>query len=171
MRPQIVILTGPPGAGKSTINKILAKKFEKSAIISSDEIRDMIKNGRENPGSGKEWKKQINLSKKMTIHLIKNFYKSGFTILSDEIISNKKIFKEFYSSLKNFKPKFFLLLPSKEVVAKRDLERGENALKERTMYLYDKFLKISKKEKKFIVIDSSNQTPGETANKILEKLI
>jgi thymidylate kinase len=130
----------------------------------------MIKNGRQKPGSGKEWEKQIKLSKKMTIELIKNFHKEGFTVLSDEIISTKKILDEFYSKLKKYKPKFFLLIPNKEVLKKRDLERGKNALKERALYLHEKFSELSKKEKRLIIIDSSNHSPKETANKIMEKI-
>ena len=68
------------------------------------------------------------------------------------------------------KPLFFLLLPSKEVTAKRDLERGEWAMKERAMQLHNRFSEFIKIEKRFIVIDSSNHKPEETVNAILKHL-
>lgn len=41
----VIIISGPPAAGKSSVAKALAKKFSKSAYISTDQIRDMIIGG------------------------------------------------------------------------------------------------------------------------------
>jgi len=168
MKPKIVILTGPPGSGKTTINEILAKKVKKSVVVSSDTLRDFVKNGYADRNH-KDWKKQLNLGAENTILLAKNFYKSGFNVFMDDVLIEER-FYHYFGTLKNYDLKIFLLLPNKETVAKRDLERGKYALKERALYLYDKFIEFLKKEKRFDVIDSSQQTPEETASLIMEKL-
>lgn len=164
----IIILTGPPGAGKSTINEILASKIPNSAIVSSDSLRDFIKNGHANRND-EDWQRQLYLGADNAILLAKNFYKNGFNVFIDDVLIEEK-FYQYFDSLKDCNLKIFLLLPNKEVVAKRDLERGEWAMKERAMYLYDKFEQFLIKEKRFIVIDSSTQTPKETAQIIENEL-
>jgi len=164
-----VILTGPPGAGKSTINGILSKKVPNSAIVSSDALRSFVKNGYAKRGDT-DWEAQLSLGVKNSILLAKSFYKNGFNVFMDDILCNREKFDEYHNSLKDCNLKIILLLPNKEVVAKRDLERGEWAMKERAMYLYGKFEEFLKEEDKFFIIDSSNQSPEETA-KIIEEEI
>lgn len=161
----IVILTGPPGAGKSTINEILAKKIPNSAIVSSDSLRDFVKNGHANRND-EDWERQLYIGTDNTILLAKNFYKNGFNVFIDDILIGEK-FYQYFDNLKECNLKIFLLLPNKEVVAKRDLERGVWAMKERALYLREKFIEFAKEENRFSIIDSSAHTPEETA-KIIE---
>jgi len=167
--PNIVILTGPPGAGKSTVNEILANKVPNSAIVSCDILRHMVKNGYADRKS-KSWEKQCDLGAENTLLLAKNFYKKGFNVFLDDIICSKEGVDNYLNALKGNNIKIFLLLPNKEIVAKRDLERGEFAMKERALELHKKFEDFSKDEKRVIVIDSSNQTPEETAEIIIKEL-
>jgi len=169
MEPKILILTGPPGAGKSTIGEILANKLEKTALIHTDYIRHMIKNGK-SKFDDENWKDQIILGAKNTCSLAKNFYKKGFNVILDDVLSSKYVFNAYYSNLKKLEPKFILLLPNKDVLKNRDLARGKEAMKERAILLHDKFTSFIQKEKRFHVIDSSNHSPEETANKIMEMI-
>jgi len=164
--PKIIILTGPPGAGKSTIGGILAKRIANSAVVSCDDLRDCIKNGYISPKE-KEGKDQLKLGAKNSILLAKNFYNNGFNVFLDDVLLRDR-FDLYYNSLKGCNLKIFLLMPTKEVLSKRDLERGENAMKERSLLLHDKFTEFIKKEKKFIILDTSNHTREQTAEEIIK---
>ena len=165
MKNKIVILTGPPGAGKSTVGDILAKRIKNSAKVSTDALRDFIRNGRAGKGD-KDWEKQLNDAAKNGCMLTENFYKAGFNVFLDDVICIPERMNTYQKNLSKCNPTIILLLPSKEVVAKRDLEREKWAMKERAIYLHSVFEKFVETEKRFVIIDSSNQTAEETAEEI-----
>jgi MoxR-like ATPase len=45
VRAQIVILSGPPGAGKSTVAPLLADQFDRSVVLPMDEFFHFIRKG------------------------------------------------------------------------------------------------------------------------------
>ncbi len=165
--PKIIILTGPPGAGKSTIGRLLAKKIKNSAVVSSDDLRALVKNGKAEIGD-KKFGEQLILGAENACLLAKNFYKGGFNVFLDDVLLEDKI-NVYFNSLKGYNLKIFLLMPNKQVLSKRDLERGKWAMKERAVRLHDKFTEFIKTEKRFIILDTSNHTPNQTAEEIIKK--
>jgi adenylate kinase family enzyme len=166
---KIIILTGPPGAGKSTIGKILAEKMNNSAVVSTDDLRHSIFNGKAERGD-EDWERQLNLGVENACILANNYLKNEFNVFLDDIVCVKerlKLYEEFIGK-DNFK--IIFLMPEKKVLLKRDLERGEWAMKERAAYLYDKFVDFIESLDNPLIIDNTSQTQKETADQILEMI-
>ncbi len=157
----VIVISGTPAAGKSSVSKALAKKFPKSAHIAVDELRHMVVGGFINPWVDKDLK-QYNLIQENILDITKNFLREGYVVIIDDvqtdkhIESYKKIFDEVYG---------FLLLPSKDVLKQRDSMRDpEKKMHERIDALYPMFTESEPNELK--VINSDNQTLEETVNEI-----
>jgi adenylate kinase family enzyme len=163
--PKLTIITGPPGAGKSTITKLLAGSMENSARVSTDDMRDLILNGRASPNDP-DWKRQLMTGAKNSSIVAKNFFKDGFNVFLDDVVCTREIYEIYSNLLKKEKPIFILLLPSKECVIKRDLTRGKNAMKQRAVYVYDRFLEFIKEEKSLIRIDTTDMSEDQTVKEI-----
>lgn len=167
----VCIITGPCGAGKSTIAKGLANDIKNSVYIDVDEVRDMIKNGYASPVKyTKESKKQLNLGKKNTIDLAINFLNAGFNVFIDDVLETKAETNNYLKKLKNYQVHIFLLLPKKRVLSNRDVRRRKNkVMGKRALELHDIFTKrIS--EKKWHILDTSNHTVKQTKKEILSIL-
>ncbi len=52
MVPELIVVTGPPGAGKSTVSRILAGRFDPSALVEGDAFFAMIEQGYIEPWTG-----------------------------------------------------------------------------------------------------------------------
>lgn len=167
----ICLITGPAGAGKSSVAKALAEKFSRSVVINVDKLRGMVIGGYVRPWPhNDEVELQLFLSVKNACYIANNFLEKGFTVFIDDVVGRK--FLEQYSTYfkeKNFKT--FLLLPSLETLLSRFDERGcDEELRKRTHDLHKSF--SEKKDKlNWKIINSSNQTLEETVEQIYKEII
>ena len=167
-KPIICILTGPCGAGKTTISKGLSQHIDRTAYLEVDTLRHMLgKNEVDYSTYTKEVKKQINLSMDNAISIGKNFIKNGFNVIIDDVLEDTNQIEYYNKGLKGYKLFIFLLLPNKKVIEKRDKERKENAMNERALQLHDIFSKISNHDG-WYVIDSSKHKVEDTIKEILK---
>ncbi len=167
--PIVCLITGPAGAGKSTVSRALAEKFEKSAVVTVDSLRNSIIGGRIKPWPhNEEVDRQMTLAAKNACTLANNFLDSGFSVIMDDVIG-RKLLNQYKDSFPNIKT--FLLLPSVDTLLGHFDKRGtDDALRVRTQELHDKFIS-TKNELDWVVIDSSSQTVEETVNQIFIELI
>ena len=167
-KPIICILTGPCGAGKTTISKGLSQHIDRTAYLEVDTLRHMLgKNEVDYSTYTKEVKKQINLSMDNAIAIGKNFIKNGFNVIIDDVLEDTNQIEYYNKGLKGYKLFIFLLLPNKKVIEKRNKERKENAMNERALQLHDIFSKISNHDG-WYVIDSSKHKAEDTIKEILK---
>jgi len=83
----ICLITGPAGAGKSSVTKALAKKFTRSAVINVDQIRGMIVGGYKKPWPyDDEAELQLSLSAKNACEIANNFLEKGFKVFIDDLV-------------------------------------------------------------------------------------
>ena len=157
----IILINGSINSGKSTVAKLIANKLKQSALIEIDSFHEMI-----------EWMpidKAIPLNLKNAVSVIKNFSENKINSIVPYPLSEKN-YKYLIDSLKSTgeRIELFTLAPRLEQVLKN---RGKREIteweKERIKHHY----KIGIPKLSFgDIIDNTNQTPEETAEKILKSL-
>lgn len=162
----VYLITGPPGAGKSTIARKLAETSKKGALIEVDDIRHMILGGYEKPWlKNTESEQQKKLAIKNACDLANNFLTLGADVFIDDVITEKATFEQYCKQLRT-EPNMYLLLPSKEIVIQRDSQRTEaQVMGQRAIDLYEKFLSAREKLD-WRIIDNSSMTIEETVKLI-----
>ncbi len=167
----ICLITGPAGSGKSSVSKALAKKFERSAVIEVDKIREIIKSGRVRPFPyNDEVELQLTLSAKNACDMANNLLEKGFNVFIDDVVG-RKLLVQYSNSFKDKNFKAFLLMPSLEALLRRFDDRGDNKeLRQRTVELH-KIFSEKKDELNCQIINSSNQTLEETVDEIYKSIV
>jgi adenylate kinase family enzyme len=163
----LIIFSGPPGSGKSTIAKLLASKFDKSVNFSIDTVRYFVKAGNFAPwDTSTEAKKQHRLNDKIANQIIKEYLNNQYIVIVDGIYNDKDL----VAFRKQFQDVFgFMLLPSLKVTLHRDSKRPKDQrIPHRVKILHKHF--SSKPSKLFKTIDSSNSSPKETLKIILKEI-
>jgi chloramphenicol 3-O-phosphotransferase len=158
----IIFLNGTINAGKTTVAKILVSKLPNTALVEIDALREMI-----------DWMpidKAVPINLENAVSVIKNFSKHSINSIVPYPLTEKN-YTYISHELADLKDtiKVFTLSPNME---KALTNRGTRELspeeKDRVKYLYS----IGIHEPSFgETIDNSNQTPEETADYILQKII
>ncbi len=167
----IILLTGPPGAGKSTIAEALSQTFSLSAHVPVDFLRKMIKAGYASPHRwNEEVEKQYRLARKNAALTAKNIALEGFTVIIDDIVRQKWV-EEWKDDLEGFSLHLVLLLPSLEVAKQRNCTREVWTVEEEVIIsLHELLAAENTKEHGWLVIDNSLLTIQETVEAIRENM-
>lgn len=157
--PNLYIITGPAGVGKSTISKKLAESKNKSVLIEGDDIYHQVVGG-----YVQAWKDDNHLDTfwKVCLNSIKSYLDDGYDVVFNYIINPEnidKIKKEF----SNYNIKFVVLLVDEETLLARDKERPEDCqMKERCIILLNSF--NNKNYNSNNILDTSSLSIDETIN-------
>lgn len=100
----IVLLTGPPGGGKSTVGRLVAEAFERSVHIESDIVRESIVGGFVEPSSGNMFReegiKQFALQREIVIYWALRKADAGYVpVIDDAPIPPDGHFEQQYAPL------------------------------------------------------------------------
>ena len=167
----IILLTGTPGAGKTTIAEVLSQTFARSAHVPVDFFRKMIKAGYASPHHwNQEVENQYLLARKNAALTAKNIAREGFTVIVDDIIRQKWV-EEWKDGLEGFPLHFVLLLPSLEVAKQRNCTREVWTVDEEVITsLHELLAAENTQEHGWVVIDNSHLTVQETVEVIRKHL-
>ena len=155
--PNLYIITGPAGVGKSTISKKLAMTSKKSALIEGDDIYHQVVGG-----YVPAWKPKNHLKTfwKICINTIKMYLNDGFDVIFNYIITPENI-ELIKSSIQNYKIKFVVLLVDETTLLLRDKTRPEDCqMKERCITLLNNFKNRNYNHQN--ILDTTNLSVNET---------
>lgn len=167
-RPRVIyLITGPMAAGKSTVARLLASRFEKGVYLEGDVFRRNIVSGRVDmtPDPSSEAIQQLHLRYQLTAAAADGYFDAGFSVVLEDVVAGP-ILDDYRSMIRSRPCHVIVLLPSVEAVAAREEERHDKGYGAWTVeQLYDGF--VSETPPVGLWLDTTNLTPEETVEEIL----
>jgi predicted kinase len=166
-----VIVSGMPGAGKSTVGALAAGGLPRAALVKGDDVNLMIRNGgvwfmgepRE------EAARQYELCKRNMCALANNFMDYGFVVFMDTVVQDRPMLDLLLALLSPRPVRLVILAPGSEVCRRRNAEREPIE-----QFAFDGYEQLDADMKRDLGeeawwFDTSALTPEETANQLVRE--
>lgn len=158
----MLILTGPPAAGKNTVAHCLARLRERCAVVDCDTVRAMLVQPHRAPWDGVEGQRQHLLGIDLTCQLASGFAAAGCEVVILDVLSAESAVR-YRAALAEFAPQIIQLLPSWEVCERRFRERAPTLNTDEFAALYRAQAAFSGFHER---IDNSTLTPEAVAERL-----
>ncbi|MFF4756788.1 AAA family ATPase [Streptomyces sp. NPDC002514] len=167
--PDTLLVTGMPGAGKSTVTRLVAERLPRSARLDGDFVSRLIVGGRVwalgEPAD--EAARQVELCNRNLCTLANNVADAGFTPVIDWVIPDRAQLDFFVSLLSARRVLFVVLAPGTEACRYRNTIRDP-----RERFDFDGYDGLEADMKRELGdsgwwFDAAELTPEETADRIL----
>jgi len=160
---EVLLITGPPGAGKSTACEAFAKTADGMwAFIEQDAIRQLVKAGFKNPPDPwtKETETQMNASIDICGDMAKRYQQFGVNCMVDCFITlDSYTHDKWQKAFDEVAYKIIVLLPAVEkAVARNNQRTGDNRLKEAQVRSQHELMSAWRDDPRATIIDSTNMS-------------
>jgi len=167
-RRAIFLINGTQGAGKSTVGRLLAERFDRAASIDADDLERIVVSGRApiEPPLSPEAEHQLRLRAQVASRIADIYFAAGFTVVIAEILVGR--LDHFVSDIKSRPLILVNLAPSLDIVKRRNEERPNKNVFEPWSPILDRAMR----ETMSLVglwLDNSNQSPDETVDEIIRR--
>lgn len=164
----IFLINGTQGAGKSTVARVLAKRFDRGACIDADDLLRLVVSGAVplEPPLSAEAERQLRLRARIASQLADTFFEAGFTVVVAEILAGR--LDHFRAEIRNRPLLLVNLAPSLDVVKRRNEERPNKNVFEPWSPILDRAIRETMSGVG-LWLDNSAQSPEETVGEILQR--
>lgn len=124
-RPECLIVTGMPAAGKSTVTRLVASALDRAARVDGDDVVRMIISGGVwalgEPAD--EAARQVDLCNRNVCSLARNFVAAGFTAVIDWVIPDRRQLDLYRELLDPLPTSLVVLAPGSDACRARNRDR------------------------------------------------
>ena len=119
----VFLISGIPGAGKTTVSRALAMRFNRAAHVEGDAIGLLVVSGNVGPDGSEEGDRQLGIRRRNMRLLCESFVGDGITTVLDDVVVSPGVL-DGYRQLP-FPFGFVQLMPRLDVVERRDAARDK----------------------------------------------
>jgi adenylylsulfate kinase-like enzyme len=165
----VALVTGMPGAGKTTVAALLARQLPLAAHIEGDAIQDLIVSGGLHPDQEPhdEASRQLRLRTHNVALLADSFAAHGIVAVIDDLLAGRR-FEEYAEDLKTRPLRLIVLDPPLEISEQRDSTRSEKHVFHLWRHLHAEL--AAALQGRGLWLDTGEQTPTETVAEIVARV-
>lgn len=172
--PIIYIVTGMPGAGKSSVSNALVRRFPRGLHIPVDDLREWVVSGIAHPIPTwtPETTRQFRLARQAAARTARIYAEAGFAVAIDDVVFPAEAQALFVGPLQGFPVRKILLRPHVETALHRNTTRTNKSFDTSTLTEtiagLDRYMDPGFFGKKgWAVIDSTELSLEETVDRII----
>lgn len=171
----VILVSGLPASGKTSVSQRLAKTFQKGFHLQVDQLRSMVVRGGISPDTATEWNDQLEnqfrLERAAASVLASTYAEAGFSVIVDDVAVPANVLSHYEHLARQLPMLKFLLFPSITETKRRLNERRhefDEVFTNRLSMLHLHLESIDKSE--WDVLDTSDWTIDETVQTIIDRI-
>ena len=137
---QVIVISGPPGAGKTSVAGALIERFDRMLVVEVEDLRHMVRAGFRQPWVGdQQSREQLELAVRNACAIARESIAMRYSVAIVDVVLpwQAALYRELLAPLAPAAPSHLVtLLPSLEVALQRDAPRGADSIPDRVRVVH-----------------------------------